>query len=186
MFYQFNQTLGIQFFTSALATQPVMLQVLKRKDLGEAAMKWLLAIHDVRSMYQSKYLDEHERTVAVNKDYFRKSKVAWEDDELMSEAAEVFREHFYDSDFIQWQVYEKQIRTLIEQLRTSSDIGEIKRIGATLKEFNELKVAVQENLKEKVRTGLFDNIKFKNGRKPSMLTKVMEEMKDKERGFDNQ
>lgn len=186
MFYQFNQTLGIQFFTSALATQPVMLQVLKRKDLGEAAMKWLLAIHDVRSMYQSKYLDEHERTVAVNKDYFRKSKVEWEDDPLMIEAAEVFREHFYDSDFIQNGVIEIQIRRLTDRLRETTDIAEIKKILIELRELAALRLIVQENLKEKIRTGLFDNIKFKNGRKPSMLTKVMEEMKDKERGFDNQ
>jgi hypothetical protein len=185
MFYQFNQTMGLQFFTSALATQPVLLQVLKRKDLGEAAMKWLLAIHDVRSMYQSKYLDEHERTVAVNKDYFRKSKVEWEDDELMIEAANVFREHFYDSSFIQLQVIELQIRRLTDLLRETKDIAEIKKTLIELKELAALKVAVQDDLKEKLRTGLFDNIKFKNGRKPSMLTKIMEEMKDKERGFDN-
>lgn len=185
MFYQFNQTMGLQFFTSALATQPVLLQVLKRKDLGEAAMKWLLAIHDVRSMYQSKYLDEHERTVAVNKDYFKKSKIEWEDDPLMIEAAGVFREHFYDSSFIQLQVIEIQIRRLTDRLRESADISEIKKILVELKEMAGLKETVQDDLKEKLRTGLFDNIKFKNGRKASMLTKIMEETKDKERGYDN-
>lgn len=179
MFYQFNQTVGFQFFKEHVVLVPAFAKVMRSPEHGELAMKWLLAIHDIRSPYYSKYHLKEERIIAVNEDYFNKRNIDWEHDPIMVNAANALEEHFYDSDFVQYQVFDYQIRQEVEKMRGSADTAEIRKIGQVLKELEDLRKGVMDNLTYKLKTGLFDEMVFKKGQVPSMLTKVMEEEKQR-------
>jgi hypothetical protein len=181
MFYQFNQTLGFSLFKDAISLVPAFERIMKNKAYGEEAMKWMLAIYDVRSPYQSKYHNERDRIEAVNMDKFRKKHIAWEKDPVILDAIEKLRDHFYDSDFIQVQVYDEQIYLQTIRMKESKDVETITDIGKSLKALNELRREALENLKQSISDGVFDNIVYKKNRKPSMLTVVMEEQKVAER-----
>lgn len=181
MFYEFNQTSGWHFFKDAAALVPAYERVLKSKIHGENAVKWLFAIHDPKSPFQDENQEEVERIKKVNKHFFKKGTSPYDDDPLMKAAFDALKDTYWDESFIQLQAINRKIKNETKKLDKFEDSDDIITIVKSLKELNELKVSVKDAVQYKLKTGVFDNVKFKPGQKPSMLTKSMEEEKMSEK-----
>jgi len=171
MLYRFNQSMGFEFFQSAIALIPAFAKILADKDYGQDAAIWLLAIHDPRSPYQEKYLKEQERIAAINYDMFKRTTIGWQDDELMEAACDALREHYWDEDVYQLNAVNIAIREETKTLSIAPTATERNKCADSLASLNKLRTTLLENIGGKIRTNEFDKIKLKSGKQISFLMK---------------
>lgn len=177
MIYRFVASLGFEFFKNSIALIPAVERIYSDKKYGEDAVIWLLAIYDPRSPYSEKYLTEDDRIKAVNFDRYKRTKIAWQEDELMSEAADALREHYWDEDVSQLAAVNTAIREEVKTLAIAPTATERQKCSDSLASMNKLRTTLLENISGKIRSNEFDKIKLKGNKEISWLMK--EQQKEK-------
>lgn len=171
------QDVGFSWFENAIGLIPAFERIYKSKAYGSVACKWLLAIYDIRSPYQTSYPIEKDRIEAVNRAYFQKKKIDWEEDPLIQDAMEALRENFYDEDVSELAALNVSIRLEIDALKDAVTPKDRREHAEALKELNLEKTSCLERLLGKIKKGDLDNMQLKNGKKLSHLMKWQEDKK---------